>query len=221
MLPHKSDAQIQRHVLDELRLDSRVVETDVGVTVVHGVVTMRGTVASWAMKMAAQEAAHRVDGVLDVANELEIKLPGIGVPTDGELAERARAALSEDVLVPGHRIRTTVSHGTVTLEGEVDSAAQRDEAARAIRSVRGVRGLLDRLVVRTEGISAEDLQAAVTAALQRQAQREAQHVQIEVRDGSVTVTGTVHSWAERRAILGTVRGTSGVDVIIDELHVAP
>lgn len=221
MLPPKSDAQIQRDVLEELRVDRRVAETDVGVTVLHGVVTLAGTLPSWAMKMAAQEAAHRVEGVLDVANDLELRLPGLGAPSDSEVAEHVRHALAGDLELPAGRIRTTIARGMVTLEGEVDSAGQRDEAARAVRRVRGVTGLSNRLLVIAPELGAEEIQAAITSALQRQAQREAQHVQIEVRDRSVTVTGTIHSWSERRAIIGTLRGVRGVDVIIDELRVAP
>lgn len=218
-MPAKSDAQIQRDVLEELRLDPRVSETDVGVTVARGVVTLAGTLPAWTMKMAAQEAAHRVEGVLDVANDLELRLPGLGVPNDSEVAEHVRRALAEDFELPAGRIRTTVTRGMVTLEGEVDSAAQREEAARAIRRVRGVTGFSNRLAVTAPEIGAEELQTAIASALRRQAQREAQHVQIGVRDRTVTLTGTIHSWSERRAIIGTLRGIRGVDVIIDELHV--
>ena len=221
MHPYKTDSQIQRDVLEELRLDSRVAETAVGVTVAHGIVSLTGTVGSWSMKQAAQEAAHRVEGVLDVANDLEVKLLGMGAPTDGELAERVRRALTWDDRVPEGRIHTTVSHGLVTLEGEVDSAAQRDEASRAIRNVLGVTGVLNRLLVRPDLVSAETVHEAITAALHRQAQREAERVQLQVRDGAVTLTGSVHSWSERRAIVGTVRGTVGVDVIIDDLRIDP
>jgi hyperosmotically inducible protein len=216
----KSDAQIQLDVLEELRLDPRVAETNVGVTVAHGVVTLTGTLPAWAMKMAAQEAAHRVEGVLDVANDLELQLPGLGAPNDTELAEHVRQVLVEDLALPAQRIRTTITRGMVTLEGEVDSAGQRDEAARVVRRVRGVTGLSNRLRVSAPELGVEEIQAAIASALQRQAKREAEHVQISVRDSSVTLTGTIHSWSERRAIIGTLRGVRGVDVIIDELHIA-
>ncbi len=219
MQAHKSDTQIQRDVLDELRVDPRVVEASVGVTVAHGVVTLTGLLSSWAMKMAAQEAAHRVEGVLDVANDLELQLPGLGAPSDTELAEHVRRVLSEDLELPAQRIHTTITRGMVTLGGEVDSAGQRDEAARAVRRVRGVTGLSNRLAVTAPELGAEDIQAAISAALQRQAKREAEHVQVRVRDRSVTLTGTIHSWSERRAIIGTLRGVRGVDVIIDELRI--
>jgi osmotically-inducible protein OsmY len=61
----KTNPEIQQAVLHfELKWDTRVEETDVGVEVDAGVVTLTGTVGSWAMRMAAQEAAHRVAGVL-------------------------------------------------------------------------------------------------------------------------------------------------------------
>lgn len=59
--------QIHRDVLEELIWDSRVDEKEVGVQVADGVVTLTATVTSWAKRVAAQEAAHRVIGVLDVA----------------------------------------------------------------------------------------------------------------------------------------------------------
>ena len=68
----KTDSEIQQGVLRELKWDTRVEETEVGVGVNRGVVTLTGTVSSWAKKMAAQEAAHRVAGVLDVANDIQV-----------------------------------------------------------------------------------------------------------------------------------------------------
>jgi osmotically-inducible protein OsmY len=44
----KTDVQIHHDVLEELKWDSRVDETEVGVQVDGGVVTLTGTVTSWA-----------------------------------------------------------------------------------------------------------------------------------------------------------------------------
>ena len=51
----KTDNQIHHDVLEELKWDSRVDETEVGVQVDGGVVTLTGTVTSWAKGVAAQE----------------------------------------------------------------------------------------------------------------------------------------------------------------------
>jgi osmotically-inducible protein OsmY len=64
----KTDIQVQQDVLRELKWDNRVEDTEVGVEVESGVVTLTGTVTSYAKRMAAEDAAHRVAGVLDLAN---------------------------------------------------------------------------------------------------------------------------------------------------------
>ena len=61
----KTDSEIQQAVLRELKWDTRVEETDVGVEVDAGVVTLTGTVSNWGKRIAAQQAAHRVAGVLE------------------------------------------------------------------------------------------------------------------------------------------------------------
>ena len=76
------DSEIQLAVLRELGWDSRVDETDIGVEVHRGVVTLTGTVDSYIKRLAAQQAAHRVVGVRDVANDIAVKIPGgCGKPT--------------------------------------------------------------------------------------------------------------------------------------------
>jgi osmotically-inducible protein OsmY len=75
-MTYKSDEKIKSDVLYQLGWDTHVRQTEVGVTVNKGVVTLTGAVDSYAKKIAAQKAAHRVHGVLDVANDLEVKVPG-------------------------------------------------------------------------------------------------------------------------------------------------
>lgn len=82
----KTDAEIHKDVINELAWDPRVDETEVGVQVDQGVVTLTGTVGSWAKRRAAEGAAHRVLGVLDVANDVSVKPPGGLVRTDTEIA---------------------------------------------------------------------------------------------------------------------------------------
>jgi BON domain len=59
--------------------------------------------------------------------------PGIGTPTDTELAQAVRAALELAEAVRHQRIRSTVSHGLVTLYGMVDQRSQREAAERAVQ----------------------------------------------------------------------------------------
>src|SRR5688572_2561701 len=110
------DSEIQVAVLRELRWDSRVDETDVGVEVDHSAVTLTGTVDTYIKRLAAQQAAHRVFGVRDVANDVVVKIPGGLRKTDTEIAQMVRIALEADAEVPDQRICTTIARGRVTLE---------------------------------------------------------------------------------------------------------
>ena len=217
----KSDEQIHQDVLRELRWDSRVDDTEVGVEVDQGVVTLTGTVESYAKRLAAKEAAHRVTGVLDVADDIRVKIPGSLGRTDTEIAQAVRHALEWDVLVPDTRITSTVADGWVTLEGSVDRLWERGDAERAVRHLRGVRGVHNTLVVRPPTVKPERVREVIEDALERGAAHEAKHIQVLVSGGVVTLTGHVRSYAEKRAVLGAVSHAPGVHTVQDHLHIEP
>jgi osmotically-inducible protein OsmY len=217
----KTDTQIHHDVLEELKWDSRVDETEVGVQVDGGIVTLTGTVTSWAKRVAAQEAARRVIGVLDVANDIKVKVLG-GLPrTDTEIAQAVRRALEWDVFVPEQQITSTVTDGWVTLEGTVERWSQRDDAERAVRNLIGVKIVVNKITVTPAKPVTEDVQKAIEQALERRAEREARRIQVDVRDGTVTLTGAVHSWAERKSVLAAARFTPGVRAVEDHLRTEP
>ena len=218
----KTDTQIHHDVLEELKWDSRVDETEVGVEVDNGVVTLTGTVTSWAKRMAAREAARRVIGVLDVANDITVKVPGARGRTDTEIAQAVRRALEWDVYVPDEKISTTVSNGVVTLEGRVESWSQHDDAERAVRNLQGVKGVVNRILVvmLPEPVTA-DIRKAIEQALERRAEREARRIHVDVKDGTAILTGRVHTWAERKSVVAAARFTPGVRAVEDRLITEP
>jgi osmotically-inducible protein OsmY len=217
----RTDSDIQRDVRRELKCDSRVDETDVGVRVDAGVVTLTGTVGSWGKRVAAEEAAHRALGVLDVANDIVVKAPGKGSKTDTEIAQAVRNALAWDVFVPDTRIQSTVSQGLVVIKGEVDSWLQREDAEKAVRNLAGVRAVGNDIAVKPPRASAAEVRKAIESALDRQAEKEAHGIRLDVQDGQVKLFGTVSSWAERQTVLGAAKGTPGVRSVEDHLRIEP
>jgi osmotically-inducible protein OsmY len=125
-------------VLDELRWDPGVNAAAVGATVKDGVVTLEGTVDSFAEKWAAERAAKRLPGVKALAVALKVKLPGSSERTDADIARAAENALKWDVLIPHDRIKVTAEKGFLTLEGEVDWQFQKSAAERATLHLTGV-----------------------------------------------------------------------------------
>jgi osmotically-inducible protein OsmY len=57
--------------------------------------------------------------------------------------------------------------------------------------------------------------------LERRAEREAERLRIEVGDGTVNLWGRVHSWQEKRAVLGSIMHAPGVRAVNDHLRIDP
>lgn len=218
--PRRTDTDIQHEVTRELASDARISPNDIAIQVEGAVVTLIGTVESWAKLRAAEEAAHRVPGVLDVANALTVQPLPSNARTDTEIAHAVRQALEWDALVPDRQLQSTISRGIVTLEGKASSWAQRADAEHAIERLTGVRGVINRIHVETrDTFDLEDARRAVANALQRHAQRDAARIDLASVNGTVTVMGVVHSWQERDAVLGAVRGRRGVRAVDDHLRI--
>lgn len=217
----KKDAELKQDVIKELQWDTRVNETEIGVGVTAGVVTLTGTVSSWGKKLTAGEAAHRVDGVLDVANDIAVKPVGSYVRTDTDIARAVRSALEWDVFIPDDRIRSTVSQGWVTLEGDVDYYSHRADAEHAVRNLAGVRGVTNKIEVTSTRVDPTDIRHSLEEALTRHAARDAKRIAIDISEGRVSLSGAVHSTSERQAVLGAAKATPGVRAVVDHLRVEP
>ena len=216
----KSDSEIKQQVLRELKWDSRIPWSEIGVEVFEGAVTLTGNVNSYGKKRAAQEAAHRIDGVLDVANEIEVRATGEFQRTESDIALAVRHALQWDALVPDERIQSTVSDGWVALEGEVNLWRERQDAERAVLRLAGVIGVINKITIAPARINAEELREEIESALRR-ADREAERLRIEVHNGAVDLFGRVHSWQEKRAVVGSISHAPGVNEIRDHLTIDP
>jgi osmotically-inducible protein OsmY len=217
--PMKSDTQILSEVAEELSWEPRVRPTEIGITVDNGVVTLTGAVDSFAKRLAAEEAAHRVAGVLDVANDVQVHVPDSPTRTDTEIAHAVRHALQWDALVPEEQIQSTVTDGWVLLTGAVTTHSQREDAERAVQRLAGVRGIANRIVVEGPDVNPEGVRSSIEAALARRAEREAERINVIVRDGVVRLSGRVHSWAEKRAVIGAAAHAPGVASIDDDLRI--
>lgn len=149
----RSDTTVQLAVQRELARDARLSGCAVGVAVDGGVVTLSGLVTSHEQRQAAQDAAHAA-GVLDVANELRVQGQERAGRCDTELAHAVRRVLAGVPKLCDHRVRSTVTHGWVLLEGTVASSAQQREICQGVRNVVGVCGVNDELTVESEQASA-------------------------------------------------------------------
>ena len=67
----------------------------------------------------------------------------------------------------------------------------------------------------------DEVRRSIEAALERRAEREAERIQVNVKDGTVFLTGRVHNWNEKQAVLGAAGYAPGVRKVEDHLRVDP
>ena len=215
----RTDEDIQRDVLAELKWEPRVRPNEIGVAVTDGVVTLTGWVDSYTKRWAADEAAHRVRGVKAVANDIEVRLPGDAERTDADIAAAAVRMLEWNAVVPRDKIDITVSKGYVTLKGEVEWQYQRDEAERVIRNLRGVRAVANLITVKPH-LTPSALKEKIEDALLRSAKMDAQRITVEVQGSKVILKGRVRTWMERQEAEQVAWSAPGVESVENRITIS-
>lgn len=142
-----TDDQLRSRIFDELRFEPSVNAARIGVTVSGAIVTLVGSVHTYAEKLEALEAARRVKGVRAVADHLDVSTFFDHVTTDEEIAERAAAILEWDATLPPGAVTVTVRGGWLHLDGRVDWQFQRKSAEENIRKLEGLRGVVNLIEV--------------------------------------------------------------------------
>jgi len=215
----QTDEAIQRDVLDEIKWDTRLRASEIGVAVKDGIATLTGFVGSYLEKRAAEAAAQRVRKVKAVANELEVRLPGSAERTDTDLAEAVVNELKWDTGIPAGKLEVAVSKGWVTLKGEVEYAFQKKDAERAIRYTAGITGVSNFVQVKPQ-LFPTNLKADIEKALTRNAETDAEHITVDVSGSKVSLYGTVHSYAERKAAENAVWAAPSVTEVDDRIAIS-
>jgi osmotically-inducible protein OsmY len=214
------DKDLKQHVQNALDWEPSVDAKDIGVSVDEGVVTLRGNVASYTEKIAAERAALRTYGVKALANDLTVRLANSYQRNDTELAQAALAALKWHTVVPDDRVTVTVKDGWITLGGTLDWQYQKDATARAVRDLTGVKGVTNDIRVQPH-VKTTDVRDKIEAAFKRSAEIDARRVNVTAQDGKVILSANVHSWAERQEAEHAAWVAPGVSQVDDRLTIVP
>jgi osmotically-inducible protein OsmY len=202
----------------ELGFDPRVDSTGISVINVGSNVNLTGTVPSYPQYLEAAAAARRVAGVSTVDNNLEVVLPENNYRDDVKLATAANNALAQDVTVPDS-VEAIVENGNVTLTGTVSYGTERAAAEGAVAGLAGVRNVRNDIDVSYDA-DPVDVDLHVQQALDRSALvPDGSDVKADTKDGIITLTGHVRTWAEHDAVLVAAQMARGAIDVRDNLQV--
>jgi len=196
----KTDSELQRDVMTELKWEPTIRAAEIGVGVKDGVVTLTGVVDSYGKKWAAERAAKRVYGVKAVGEDIKVSLPRSYKRTDEDIAQSAKNAIEWNVWVPRDRVKVMVRNGLITLSGDVDEYYQKTYAVDAVLHLIGVLGVINSITIKppVPTVKAFEVKNDIREALKRNARLrlDAEKIQVEISGSKVILRGSVGSWAD-------------------------
>jgi osmotically-inducible protein OsmY len=252
----QDDASLTTSVQAKYYGDPAVRGRDIRVVTENGVVTLNGTVESDAARQQAVSLARQVPGVTRVEDQLRVETAAAteSAARPGPTDTPTGTAGTDETITPAWittKIQaqyfvnaevkpwnvdvTTGNNGVVTLEGEVETAADKAEAVRIARETDGVTRVEDRLRVKGESANPAAGVAPVpnlerpdiwlTAKIQSKYflddEVKGHEIDVNTNNGIVTLEGSVANESRKRQAVALARNTEGVKDVVDRLTIAP
>lgn len=212
------DKTLKEHILQELEFDVSVDANLIGVIVEDGAVTLTGTTSNYIQHQATINAVKRIAGVKAVADDIELVLSEIHRRDDSEIAKHISHVFQYNVAIPEDSVKAEVHHSHVKLTGCVESDKQRRNIEAQVAHVAGVNTIDNLIKIQTTPI-ADDVQHQIDAALKRNAEIEADHINVAIEGQKVILTGRVKSFYEREIAQLAAWRAKGVTKVVDHIEV--
>ena len=214
----KTDSQIQKDIMEQLKWEPYLNASEIGVAVKNGVVTLSGQVDSYPKKLAAENAAKKITGVKAIAEDIQIGVSPAYNRTDTEIAEAIVNVIKWHTAVRDEKVKIKVENGIVKLEGEVEWEFQRQKIKTAVENVSGVRTVLNLINIKPS-LSPNDIERKISAAFHRSATIDASRIKAEVLGNKIVLRGKVHSFTEKEDAETAAWSAPGVLTVESHLQV--
>ncbi len=226
----RSDAQIKADVTSRLRSDAWIDGRMIDVGVRGGKVILSGEVGSAEEKARATDdalmvgASHvdasglSVEWSVHSAMEREVSVAELG---DESVRKAVMDAAAVDPRVDPKGVEVSVDSDIVTLSGTVPNLQAKLALVEDATNTLGVLGIVDSVTVRGAGAATADtaVETLVQQALQRDPYVSRYELGVDVKDGVVSLTGTVRQRYEKNHARRVVENLSGVTAVSDDMEV--
>lgn len=191
----KTDTELQKDVMSELKYDPSVKVSDIGVIAKNGTVTLNGYATSYNEKWEAVHATKRVAGVKAIADDIQIQLPASYHRTDTDIAAAAINQIEWSTTIPNGTVQATVRDGWITLDGEVEWWYQKNAAGGLVKQMAGVKGVTNSISISPK-VAKHEVETDIKSAFKRSAMLDAQHIRVETSGNNVILHGQVRNYSE-------------------------
>jgi osmotically-inducible protein OsmY len=221
-MTQKTEESIKRDIIESFSWDSRIDPAAVEAEVASdGTVTLSGTVPAYRSVQAAEEDAWGVRGVSAVVNNLAVAFPGSDrLLTDEQIRSNLEQALQWNPVIDAHNIRLSVREGVADMQGSVSTYWAKIRAEETAREIAGILNVVNRLtVVPTEDYDDRRIAERVADALDRDSYISSDAVDVNVENGTVTLTGSVPGWGIYTRISDALSSIQGIVHVSNELRI--
>ena len=214
----KTDLEIKNDVLEQLAWQPNINETQIGVVVEEGVVTLTGFVDDYSKKSAAEKAVKKVKGVKAIAEDIQVRYGSSYQKTDKEIAKAVVNTFEWNTAIQEKDIEIKVDDGWVWLSGEVQWGFQKNVAKRVVEKLYGVKGVINNINIK-QAVAPTDLKEKISKAFERLADVDAHNISVYVEGSTVKLKGKVHSLYEKDEARRTAYCAPGVHRVENDLEV--
>jgi osmotically-inducible protein OsmY len=220
--PLIADATLQGDIERALAADPALARSGLRSSVRRGSVRLVGNVDSFGERQLAEAAAWPVGGVIQVTNDISLRIAE--ARSDAAIESDASALLAADPLLGDDDVQLDVVGAVVQLRGEVASSA-RLERAKLLAWVPGTVAVDSRALRVASQRSAPtpddtEIESAVSEALDLDPRLARASLVAGVRDGRVTLRGRADSVSTRTAAEADAENAWGVLAVDNQVRVA-
>lgn len=190
-----NDSAIKSAVKSELHFEMPVFPNFLDVSVSQGIVTLSGSVDNMLAKRRPVKIAASVRGVLGVIDLITVKPEP---RADENIRKDIQTALLDYPATESYMVSVSVNDGVARLTGTVTSEAESRLVQEIAEGVRGVKDVRNNLILQyLERRSDQEIAADIQAVLHLDIWGNDYPIRVWVKNGNVTLTGTVGSLAEK------------------------
>lgn len=214
----KSNEELQKNVIAAINWEPLLQAAEIGVMAKDGIVSLTGSVNTYAKKAEAEQAAKNVTGVKNVFEDIKVVCSDKDKRTDSEIMTAIENAFKWHWDIPTEKVAAIVENSWVFLSGELEWNYQKEATKNAISNLIGITGITNNIAVSN---SSKDVieQNDIEIAIERNVAINNKNIAVSVFDNLVTIKGHVDSWHQKREAGRIAWNAPGVKEVQNDLYV--